>query len=70
MNTQVTRPGHMLPEWKQGELQPYGGHVWYEVQPDVGPDAEERIGRWLERIGWLCGGMCLGCLAIWAGITF
>lgn len=29
MNTAVTRPGHMLPMWKQGERQPYGGHSYH-----------------------------------------
>lgn len=83
MNTKVTRPGHMLPPlWTQGERQPYGGHVWYAPRDEVGgfvgldedtpaeAAAEARIMRWLDRSMWLAGGMCLGCLAMWAGIAF
>jgi hypothetical protein len=31
---------------------------------------EARAALWLDRIMWLCGGACLGCLALWAGLTF
>jgi hypothetical protein len=67
MNTQVTRPGHLVPGW------PKGVEAWAEL-----PDVEEaraviaearmwRVAVWAERIAW--AGFA-SSLILWAWLTF
>ncbi len=66
MNTQVARPGHMVPSFRVRD--DVGG--WAGLAEDTPYEAarEAQAARWLERVQWFAGGACIGCLAMWLGL--
>ena len=66
MNTQVTRPGHMIPNWRDE----VGG--WADLVEDTPYEAarEARAALWLQRVQWFALGACGGCFAVWLGLIF
>lgn len=65
MNTQVTRPGHMLPKgcWNASSVS--------EAHP-LSDEELNRLEEWtalhLTHIMWFCVGAAVGTLATWVGL--
>lgn len=78
MNTQVTRPGHMLPCWEQGFLTPETDRVLSDAYWDNSTerqrvntlmDKEEATDRQLIRLAWaMVAGSVLSGI-IWAALV-
>lgn len=63
MNTQVSRPGHMVPGWGQGltDQEALELELW-------AVDAEARTCKWLDRIMFSALGACVGMGGIWVAL--
>lgn len=63
MNTQVTRPGHLLPGWGQGLTDQETSELMLWAV-----EAEARTCTWLDRIMFGAIGACIGSGALWLGL--
>lgn len=63
MNTQISRPGHMVPGWGAGLTDQEAADLIFRAY-----EAESKVCTWLDRIMYGCIGVCLGMMALWAGL--
>lgn len=64
MNTQVTRPGHLVPGWGAGLTDEEAADLVFRAA-----EAESRVCNWLDRIMYGSIGICLGMIALWAALV-